>query len=40
MLPPNSVTVIGSITIDQIIMDNKTIEILGGGSNLCRFDIL
>ena len=30
MLPPNSVTVIGSITIDQIIMDEKTIEILGG----------
>jgi len=30
MLPPNSVTVIGSITMDQIIMDSKTIEILGG----------
>lgn len=30
MLPPNSVTVIGSITMDQIIMDDKTIEILGG----------
>jgi len=30
MLPPNSVTVIGSITIDQIIMDDKSIEILGG----------
>ena len=30
MLPPNSVTVIGSITMDQIIMGNKTIEILGG----------
>ncbi len=30
MLPPNSVTVIGSITMDQIIMGNKTIEIQGG----------
>ena len=30
MLPPNSVTVIGSITIDQIIMDDKSIETLGG----------
>ncbi len=30
MLPPNSVIVIGSITIDQIIMGNKTIDILGG----------
>ena len=30
MHPPNSVTVIGSITMDQIIMGNKTIEILGG----------
>jgi sugar/nucleoside kinase (ribokinase family) len=30
MLPPNSVTVIGSITMDQIIMGNKTIDILGG----------
>ena len=30
MLPPNSVTVIGSITMDQIIMHDKTIEILGG----------
>lgn len=30
MHPPNSVTVIGSITMDQIIMGNKTIEILAG----------
>ena len=30
MLPPNSVIVIGSITIDQIITEDKTIETLGG----------
>ena len=30
MHTPNSVTVIGSITMDQIIMGNKTIEIMGG----------
>lgn len=30
MRPPNSVTVIGSITMDQVIMGNKTIDILGG----------
>ena len=30
MLPPNSVTVIGSISMDQIIMDGKNIEVLGG----------
>ncbi len=30
MHPPNSVTVIGSITMDQVIMGNKTIDILGG----------
>jgi len=40
MLPPNSVIVIGSITIDRIIMEDKTIKTLGGGSNLCRLDIL
>ncbi len=30
MLPPNSVIVIGSITIDRIIMEDKTIKTLGG----------
>ncbi len=30
MLSPNSVTIIGSITIDQITTDDKSIEVLGG----------